>query len=276
MYIAQLSDLHVRPHGILAYGVVDTNPMVERAFKAVAALDPVPDIVILSGDLTDRGLDEEYDILAELVRDHLPMPVYLVPGNHDRREGMKARLGHLPGVTADPTFVQYVIDDHPIRLVMLDSTVPEAGHGELCAARLAFLDRALSAAPQKPTLVVMHHPPVLTGIVHMDDVGLLDPDGFEAVIRRHPQVERILCGHAHRPIIASFGGTTMQVAPSVAHQVTLDLRPEPEGAATFNMEPPAFLLHHWRPEARLVSHQAYVGDFPGPYPFAWTAPPAKS
>jgi 3',5'-cyclic AMP phosphodiesterase CpdA len=239
---------------------------VERAFKTVSKLDPKPDIVILSGDLADRGLDAEYDILADLIRHHLRMPVYLIPGNHDRREGIKTRLGHLPGVNGDPKFVHYAVEDFPVRLVMLDSIVPDEGHGELCAERLAFLDRALSAAPKKPTLVVLHHPPFLTGIAHMDQVRLCNPEDLETVIRRHSQVERILCGHAHRPIIARFGGSLAQVAPSVAHQVTLDLRPD--GPATFNMEPPAFLLHHWRPEGRLVSHQVYVGDFAGPYPFA--------
>jgi 3',5'-cyclic AMP phosphodiesterase CpdA len=269
MLIAQLSDLHVQPHGTLAYGVVDTNPFVERAFKTVSALDPKPDIVILSGDLTDSGLDAEYDILADLIRRELHMPVYLIPGNHDRREGIKARLGHLPGVGSDPKFVHYVVEHHPVRLVMLDSIVPEQGHGAFCSERLSFLDRTLSAAPDKPTLVVMHHPPVLTGIAHMDEASLREPEAFEAIIRRHPQVERILCGHAHRPIIARFGGSLVQVAPSVAHQINLDLRPD--GPATFNFEPPAFLLHHWRPEARLVSHQVYIGEFAGPYPFEMEA-----
>jgi 3',5'-cyclic AMP phosphodiesterase CpdA len=193
------------------------------------------------------------------------MPVYLIPGNHDRREGIKTRLGHLPGVGSDPKFVHYVVEDLPVRLVMLDSIVPGQGHGELCAERLSFLDRALSAAPTKSTLVALHHPPFLTGIAHMDDVSLRNPEDLEALIRRHPQVERILCGHAHRPIVARFGGSLAQVAPSVAHQVTLDLRPQ--GPATFNMEPPAFLLHHWRPEERLASHQVYIGNFAGPYPF---------
>jgi 3',5'-cyclic AMP phosphodiesterase CpdA len=264
MLIAHLSDLHVKPHGARAYGVVETNPLVERAFEAVAALQPAADAVILSGDLTDSGLDEEYDILADLIRRHLRMPVYLIAGNHDRREGIRARLAHLPGVTADPVFIHYVVDDFPVRLVMLDSVVPEQSHGEFCAARLNFLDRSLSAAPDKPTLVVVHHPPFLTGIVHMDEVSLRTPDAFEAVIRRHPQVERILCGHAHRPIIARFGGSLVQVAPSVAHQFTLDLRPD--GPAACIMEPPAFLLHRWDPKARLVSHQAYVGVFAGPFP----------
>jgi 3',5'-cyclic AMP phosphodiesterase CpdA len=270
MLIAQLSDLHIKPAGTLAYGVVETNPLVERAFKAVMALDPRPDAIVLSGDLTDGGFDEEYDILAEMIRRHLPMPVYVIPGNHDRREGMKARLGHLPGVRSDPQFIQYAVDDLPVRLVMLDSIVPFKGHGDLCADRLAFLDRTLAAEPRKPTLVVLHHPPIQCSIAHMDEVRLFAAAALEAVIQRHPQVERVLCGHAHRPIIARFGGTVVQVAPSVVHQVCLDLRPD--GPANFNMEPPAFLLHKWDAERGLVSHQAYVETFPGPYPFEMATP----
>src|SRR5882672_10163438 len=111
MLIAQLTDLHVRPHGVLANRVVETNAMLERALKHVAALDPVPDAVIMSGDLTDMGLAEEYEILADLIRRHLKMPAYLIPGNHDRRETMKQRLSGFPGIADDPDFVQYTVDD---------------------------------------------------------------------------------------------------------------------------------------------------------------------
>ena len=265
MLIAQLTDLHVRPHGMLANRVVDTNAMLERALKHVAALDPVPDAVIMSGDLTDMGLAEEYEILADLIRRHLKMPAYLIPGNHDRRETMKQGLSGLRGIVDDPDFIQYTVDDFPLRLVMLDSVVPGAGHGELCAARLSFLDRALAAAPKKPTVVVLHHPPITCGIAMMDKINLHTAGAFAAVIAKHPQVERVLCGHHHRPIIARFAGTLVQVAPSVAHQVTLDLKPDAEGSLI--MEPPAYLLHRWTPENGLVSHQAYVGTYPGPYPF---------
>jgi 3',5'-cyclic AMP phosphodiesterase CpdA len=148
---------------------------------------------------------------------------------------------------------------------MLDSIVPGASHGELCAARLAFLDRALAAAPKKPTLVVLHHPPITCGIAMMDEINLQTADAFAAVIAKHPQVERVLCGHHHRPIVVRFAGTVVQVAPSTAHQVTLDLKPGAPGSLI--LEPPAYLLHRWTPENGLVSHQAYVGTFPGPYPF---------
>lgn len=265
MLIAHLTDLHVRPQGIPAYGVVDTNMLLERALMSVAALRPAPDAVIFSGDLTDCGLEAEYRILADLLARHLEMPAYLIPGNHDRRETMKAVLGHLPGIAAAPDFVHYVVEDFPLRLVMLDSIVPGRDHGELCKTRLDFLDRALTAAPDQPTLVVLHHPPIRCGIRFMDEINLRSAAALAAVIARHPQVERILCGHHHRPIVARFAGTIAQVAPSVAHQVTFDLAPDAEGS--FVMEPPAYLLHRWEAGSGLTTHQIYVESHPGPYPF---------
>ena len=119
MLICQLTDLHLRPEGVPAYRVVETNSLTERAFRAVAALNPRPDAVLITGDLTDCGLDSEYALLARLIRKHLPMPVYVIPGNHDRRAALRAGLADLPGVTSDPEFVQYAVDDLPVRLVML-------------------------------------------------------------------------------------------------------------------------------------------------------------
>jgi hypothetical protein len=99
----------------------------------------------------------------------------------------------------------------------------------------------------------------------MDRINCLDGAAVAAIVARHPQVERVACGHHHRPIQIRWAGTIGSVAPSTAHQVTLDLT---EGApASFDLEPPAFHLHSWSPGVGLVTHQAYIGKFPGPYPF---------
>src|SRR6185437_13306555 len=124
MLICQVTDLHIRPVGKAACRVVETNMFAERAFAAVAAFTPRPDVVILSGDLTANGLSEEYALLTRLIRRYLPMPVLTIPGNHDQREPMRAALAHLPGVTADPEYVQYTVDEHAVRLVLLDTLVP--------------------------------------------------------------------------------------------------------------------------------------------------------
>jgi len=162
-------------------------------------------------------------------------------------------------------FIQYTIEDWPLRLVALDTVVPKEQGGYLCAERLDWLDRTLAAEPGKPALVLMHHPPFVTFIGHMDKIGLEGREAFAEVIARHPQVERVLCGHLHRPIQVRLGGTIASTCPSPAHQVALDL--QPEAPSMFRMEPPGFQLHAWRADTGVVSHTVAIGDFAGPYPF---------
>jgi Icc protein len=266
MLIAQLSDLHVRARGVPASRVVETNMLVERALAAVAALNPRPDVVVISGDVTECGRPEEYEMAAKLFRQYLTMPVFVVPGNHDRRENFRTHLAHMHGVTEDPEFVQYVVDDYPVRLVMLDSVVPEAGHGLLCPKRLEFLDRVLSAAPTKPTMLVLHHPSMLTGADGMDCIWLRNTAELGKLLQKHPQVERILTGHHHRAIVGRLGHAIVIAAPAVVHQTELNLLPNMVDQLVF--EPPAYHLHLQLPDdGGIVTHTVYVERFPGPYPF---------
>jgi Icc protein len=280
MLICQISDLHVRPRGLSAYRVSETNMMTERALDMVAALTPRPDVVLITGDLTDCGLAAEYELLKTLLK-KLTMPVYMVPGNHDRRETLKATFSDWPSVVGDPEFVQCVVDDFPVRLIGLDTLTPGSGAGALCERRLDFLARALAADSVKPGVIFMHHAPFATGIRHMDDIGLTEGAGrLAALVRQHGKVERILLGHYHRAIDTLFAGTLASVAPAVAHQVAFDLDPAHQGALVF--EPPAIRLHLYAPQVYasqayapqvdaphggIVSHTVYVERFPGPFPF---------
>eukprot|EP01037_Dinobryon_pediforme_P017511 gene17511-17711_t len=264
MILVQLTDLHVRPTGLPAYRTAETNMLTERALRAVRNLPTKPDAIVISGDLTDNGLESEYAVLAEMLHRLIQTPVYVIPGNHDRRENLKSTLAHLPGITANPDFVQYAIEDHDIRLVMLDTVIPGSSAGELCEKRLAWLEQTLEAAPNKPTIVVMHHPPFACGIRHMDRINLLNAADFTAIIAKHPQVKRILCGHHHRPINASLAHTIASIGPSVAHQVEFVLGDEP---GMWNLEPAAFQVLVTQPQDGIVAHTVYVESFPGPFPF---------
>ena len=267
MILVQLTDLHIRPVGMAAYRTAETNMLSERAMRAVARLKMRPDALVISGDLTDNGLPEEYQLLADLLRRYIKIPVYLIPGNHDRREVLKTELSHLPGLTDAAHFAHYAVDSHDVRLVMLDTVIPGSGAGELCAERLAWLDATLAAEPGKPTIVVMHHPPFATGIAHMDSIALRNQDEFASVIARHHQVKRILCGHVHRPINAPVAHAIASICPSVAHQVEFTIGDDP---GAWNLEPAAFQLHA-SVGAGIVSHTVYVEDFPGPFPFTLEA-----
>ena len=269
MLVAHLSDLHIRPAGKPAYRVSETNALTERAVDAVRALRPRPDVVVVTGDLTDCGLPEEYAVLRAILG-RLDLPVLVVPGNHDRREELIAGLALDPRQTTEGGFVQFVADLGPMRLIGLDTLVPGRSEGALCAERLGFLEAALAGADGRPVAVFMHHPPFPCGIVHMDRINLATGAGELAeIVGRHPNVERILCGHHHRPIVARFGGTICQVIPSVTHQVTFDL--SEDGPSTFHMEPAAYSVHRYRTDAGLVSHTALVERYPGPYPFVLDA-----
>ena len=266
MLICQLTDLHLCAPGRLSAGAVDTHAMADRAFAAVAAFDPAPQAVLVTGDVADSGEAAEYEAFLALVQQHLSMPVYVIPGNHDRREPLRRVLRALPGLGGDAGFIQYVVDDLPVRLVMLDTQVPGENHGELCAERLDFLDRALTAEPDRPTLIAMHHPPFQCGIEFMDRDGLRNPDDLRAVLARHKQVDRIVCGHLHRAITGRVADIPAVAASSPCHQMALLLGPDAAGA--FVLEPPAFALHRWTERDGFASHVAFVGPFPGPFPFS--------
>jgi 3',5'-cyclic AMP phosphodiesterase CpdA len=268
--IAQISDTHILAPGQLAYRRVDTAACLARAVQHLLRLVPPPDAVLATGDLVDGGQPDEYRHLRELL-EPLAMPVYLIPGNHDDRDAL-ARAFPDHGYLPRDGFMQYVLDQYPVRLIGLDTLVPGTTGGAMCEARCAWLAEALARSPGRPTMLFMHHAPFRTGIERMDLHGLDGIDRMAAVVERHPQIERIVCGHLHRPIQVRWSGTVVMTAPSTAHQVALDLRPE--APLAFAMEPPAVLLHTWLDGAGLVTHTSFVGDYAGPYPFREPAPPA--
>lgn len=265
--IAQISDPHLKAGGKLSYGVVDTLGALQRMVAHLNASVPRPDVVVVSGDLVDFGRADEYAVLAPVLAE-LTMPFYLVPGNHDDRQQLLAAFGGqqcLPVGHGVEGPLDWVEDTYPIRLIGLDSTIPGAHGGHLSDAQLAWLDRCLGERPDTPTLLILHHPPFITGIGHMDREPFVNASAFEAVVARHPQVERIVCGHLHRPIQKRFGGSLVNVCPGTSHQIVLDL--QADAPAHFGLEPAGYLLHWWHPQEGLVTHAGVLGEYAGPYPF---------
>jgi len=266
MLLAQISDLHIKQPGALAYRRVDTAACLARTIERLNALAPRPDAVLITGDLVDRGDAEEYRHLKTL-HAKLEIPYWLLIGNHDGREALREVFPERAELSAGGDFVQYVVDLGPLRVIALDSMQPGQSAGTLCETRLDWLAQQLDAARGKPVIVALHHPPFDCGIGHMDAIRLDDTAAraLEALIARHPNVERVLCGHVHRPMFVRFGGTIASAVPAPAHQVTLDLAPD--APSTFTLEPPAFALHRYDAASGVVTHHAYVDASDGPYPF---------
>lgn len=253
MLVAQLTDTHVVADPSLHELYIDNN---ERLRSAVASLNnesPKPELVLLTGDLTNTGADDEYVVLAELLAE-LTIPALAIPGNHDTREGIRALFPDL--AWADGNHASCTLDaegpDGPIRFIGLDSTTPLESGATFDAERRAWLIEAIDGATGRIGLA-LHHPPFLTGIQWMDDSGFAGLAELEAVLVEHP-VERIMSGHIHRGITASVAGIPAVTCPSTIHHVDLDL--EPDGPVSLILDPPSYLLHNIGPGS-WVTHQRF-------------------
>jgi Icc protein len=261
--IAQISDMHVSKPGKLFGKRCETRAAFERAIARVLSMSPQADLVLLSGDLAKTGDPEEYDfIAAQLAR--LSCPVLAIPGNHDVREEM---LRKLPQCVAaqEGGHLSFAYDDLPLRIIGLDTIIPGAVNGEICERRLEWLEQTLAAGAGKPTLIAMHHPPIKTGFVAMDNYGIRSgTDAFARIAAKHAaDIRMIVCGHVHRTIVGTLGGIPVLIAPASSLAFKLDLGEKP--SLHFVEEPQQFLVHAWSEATGLVSHAAFVDDFPGPF-----------
>lgn len=258
--IAQITDIHL--------GFDPDNPgefnrqRLDRTFAALLALSPLPDLVLATGDLVDRGDLDSYLRLREAF-DAFPIPILSCLGNHDVRENFGAVFGEIAPVDG---FYQYEHDAGSLRLIVID-TLEEGRHGgAFCETRAAWLASRLAERPADPVAIIMHHPPVDVGIAwmatHEEEPWV---QRFAAAIAGRRQVRAVICGHLHRPVTVGWRGTTISVCPSTAPQVALDLAPidpdRPDERPMIIADPPAYALHLWNGET-LVTHYDTVESHP--------------
>ncbi len=260
MLIAQMTDIHIgfapeeRPE--------EYNRIRFRATLARILEGPNrPDMLVLSGDITDNGDLDSFQKTAELLA-QCPFPVWPMVGNHDTREAL---VEAFPQVRLEGGFLHYAVEGDGFRILLLDTLERGRHGGAFCEARAAWLAAQLDAAPDIPTLIFMHHPPVVSGIDWMDPVR--DEAWIQRignVLEGRRQVLGIHCGHLHRPLATTFRGIPLSVTPSVAPLVAMDLRPidkdVPDGRDLITTEPPVYALHRWD-GANLVTHYEQVSDW---------------
>ena len=255
MLIAQISDIHIRDHLGMFGELVDTSKTLEKAIQLLNALDPQPDVVLATGDLTDDGTKEQYSQFLEIIS-ALNAPLLPLPGNHDDySEFLNAFSSTLPDEIPEK-HCSYVIDNFPVRLIALDTSLPGQHDALFSEDHELWLSRVLSQEKEKPTLLFTHFPPFETGINFMDLSGLKSADRLEKIIRNNPQVKLVVAGHVHRPIQTSFASTLISVCPSTGNQLKLDLNPKNGSAVD---EPPGFQLHLWKND-RFVTHTGIIWD----------------
>ena len=245
MLIAQITDVHL--------GFDPVNPeefnrqRLDATLRVLRAIEPAPDLLLVTGDIANDGDDSvSYRRWAEAIAD-LPFPVYPLMGNHDSRAPF---LRQFPDTGSADGFIQYAIEDHALRILVLDTLEVGRHGGGFCAKRGAWLRARLDEAPERPTLIALHHPPIATGIPWLTE----DPDALwvgrlRAAVDGRRNIVALVAGHVHRPIVTGWAGTTVVVCASTAPQVALGLEPidsdAPDERPMIIADPPAFALHLW-------------------------------
>lgn len=229
MIVAHVSDLHLN-------GTAPRLRRAERVADYLRALSPGPDVVLVTGDVADDGLPAEYAEAAAVLDGLDPL---VVPGNHDDRDALTAVFGPADRVHRTTGGV----------FALCDSLVPGHGHGALSDGALEMIGGLVDEPG--PVVVALHHPPMPVGHPTMDPIALRDPSALGAVLGRRTARTLVLCGHLHMPIVTTFAGHPLVVAPGVAS--TLRSPEEPGDGPVRAPSEPGLALHVLPPDGAALT-----------------------
>jgi 3',5'-cyclic-AMP phosphodiesterase len=272
--IGQLTDTHVA--AVNADGVpldevfVDNNARLVSAISSINAEAPALDVLVGTGDLTNWARPQEYEILAELTAP-LTVPFLPLPGNHDDRDLLRSTFPDTPWIDADHASWVTVVGDPAVRIIGLDSTLPGEPGAQFDTDREAWLRSVLVEPHDGVTLLALHHPPFATGVGWMDASSFIGLDRLETVLAQH-RVDKVICGHFHRPVSSTIAGIPVEVGMSTVQHVDLDLAP---GAGpSLVIDPVGYQIHRVSGSgirANVVTHTRYI-DTPEPLSTARIVP----
>ncbi|MBD9515618.1 3',5'-cyclic-AMP phosphodiesterase [Pseudomonas sp. PDM22] len=210
--VVQLSDSHLfaQENGRLLG--MDTADSLTQVVRLVGEEQPVIDLVLATGDLSQDGSVESYQRFRDITAP-IDAATRWFPGNHDEMEPMRE-------AAAGTDLLDPVIDLGAWRVILLDSTIPGAVPGQMTVEQIQLLECAIQAAPDKHLLISFHHHPVSIGSQWMDRIGIYNPERLFAVIDRYPNVRCLLWGHVHQEIDRMRGDVRLLASPSTCVQFT--------------------------------------------------------
>lgn len=255
MLIVQLSDIHILRAPLSSQAMLADNPArLERTIRFIKTLNPPPDIAVVSGDLSHEGDAEDYRYCRSLLSE-LPCPYLVIPGNHDDRALVRDTFPR--NGRADDSYYQFEENRLPLRIIGLDTLETGKIGGELCTARLDWIEDAL-ARSRKPTLLVMHHPPYQFGLEYNADMACTRGiERLEEIVRGNGNIIGVLCGHLHLGTMTTWAGVPASTVPSVSPGFSLEIAQSL--LAGWQHSSPAIGLHIYRDDT-LTTHVVHVDD----------------
>lgn len=245
MLIAQVTDIHA----------AEDNDHLQRFEQVLCWLKQVsPDVLVLTGDLTDGGWTEGYaEIAARL--EQQTWPSLLLPGNSDHRNQMRQTWGNARWAQDTPgEFLHFSHDAGQIHLLGLDSAVSGQSYG--CVSdRLEWLKMQLNKGGETPTLLFLHHHVFPSGIAGLDETMCRGLDELETLITSAPRrILAVSSGHVHRPVAGTFAGIPAHICGSVCPANPLWF-----GSTTVPpaRETPMLMIHRYE-QGELSSHHVCI------------------
>jgi 3',5'-cyclic AMP phosphodiesterase CpdA len=214
MIIAQISDTHI---------ALDTPDAARRMrdFELVIAdingLDPIPDVVVHTGDIVHNGDPDEYArALAILAKARLP--VYVLAGNRDNRANLRNAFSPCGYLESRHDFIAYAIDRFPVRLIALDTLSSGSNKGDFCSKRVRHLIGLVDAETTKPIAVFTHHPPFEVTVgpesLHFETANAMAE--LRRALQYSGRVIGVFSGHVHRAAAGHIGSIPATVMQCVA------------------------------------------------------------
>lgn len=257
MIIAQISDTHIALDSADAGRRIDD---FERTVADINALDPLPDVIIHTGDVVHNGRSDEYAEAARILA-KARAPVYAIPGNKDERANLRAAFSRDGYLEPGSDFIQYAIEDHPVRLIAADTLNTSSNKGDFCAQRAARLIDLIDAEKNKPVAIFAHHPPFEVTVgpepLHFESVAMMER--LQHTVLRSGRVTAMFCGHVHRGTAGHIGSIPVIVMPCIATPLRRGEYPEHMKTR------PVYYVHRYDPkwgfmtEARVVGHSSHAG-----------------
>jgi Icc protein len=211
LLIAQVTDIHLFANPSKELLGLPTIQSFQAVLEQLQQLSPLPDILLLTGDLSQDGKSESYECLQEWLKP-LGIPTYWLPGNHDEPQVMEQVLNQAP------IFSQKSFQAGGWQFLLLNSAVCGSVHGQLSPESLDWLNLQLQATSERPTLIGLHHPPFLVHSDWLDSSTLQNSEELFEVIDRYPQVRLVIFGHIHQEFERSRRGITYLGTPSTCIQ----------------------------------------------------------
>jgi 3',5'-cyclic-AMP phosphodiesterase len=211
VHLVQITDTHLFDQPTKTLMGLPTAKSLAAIVEQVSQLDPRPDLILLTGDLSQDGSLLSYSQLQQQLS-RLELPLYALPGNHDQPEIMKSVFSPPLSATVD------AFASGAWQFLLLDSQVEAQVGGHLAPESLDWLDQQLQRTAPRPTLIALHHPPFQVNSDWLDKSGLDNPEALFAVLDRHPQVKLVLFGHIHQEFCHQRRGVSYLGSPSTSVQ----------------------------------------------------------